>query len=245
MKKLILFFVSVLLVVSFMLPTMASAETGADKTDQEESENMFAEINSINDIKNSIDNDQILSFFDGQEVELDFNYVLPVFMPSNSNTASKYRDALEFSKSYVVPVSTAGGKSLGMVKLQKYDASWVVGVFYENYDLQGLINKINIPADTKTVFVENIFENEFAVLACREGEELYYSLDYESRRELNGDQLIRELALSKQGYKEDAEGAGVPINGDVSYKWVFYAVPVALLILLCGLIVFSKTRRKA
>ncbi len=74
---------------------------------------------------------------------------------------------------------------------------------------------------------------------------MYYSLDYESRRELNGDQLIRELALSKQGYKEDAEGAGVPINGDVSYKWVFYAVPVALLILLCGLIVFSKTRRKA
>lgn len=248
MKKLVSFLVSVLFVISFALPVMASAVTNDYGADQVEARNMFAEINNINDIKNSIDNEQVLSFFAdySPEVELDFNYLLPVFTPTNSNTASKYLDILEFSNSYVAPVSTVDGKLLGMVELQKYNAKWVVGVFYKSYDLQGAIEEISIPVNTKTVFIDNFFEHEFAVLDYSKGNEgLYYSLDNKSRRGLKDDELIRETSQAKQRYDKNSEGVGAPIKEEASHKWAFYTIPAVILILLSGFIVFSKTRGNA
>ncbi len=245
MKKIISIFFSVLLVACFVLPVMASADSDTDKTDQGVLQSMFADKNSTNDIKNTIDNDQVFRFFDEQEVELNYNFVLPVFVPSNNNNVNKYRDTLEFSNSYVAPVSSVDGKLLGMVKLQRDGSSWVVGVFYESYNLQDEIEKLNIPRDTNTIFLENIFEDEFAVLSYKEGEESYYSLDNESRRGLNSDQLIKEAASSKTKYEEDAEGSGMSTNENVPHNWVFYTVPVALLFLLFCFIMFIKYRRKA
>lgn len=209
MKRLIVSILAVLFTVCISTSAMAASSNSTDE--QREGVNaMFATETITSGIRNTIDMEQLSSFFDGEEVQIDFDNLLPVYMPINTvEHVDRYQGLLEFTNSYMAPVYAENNTLLGTVKLLLHENKWVVGIFYDGYDIASKIDSLNIPDTMNSMFVENPSNNEFAVLTYSQIDESYYSLDSVSRRGITGNTMIEETALENSAHLiENFDGGG-------------------------------------
>lgn len=167
MKKLLAF---ILLMLSCSTVTAFASEMGESDISQFA---LFASEETYTSIIQKRDDEQIERFFDG---EVDMQYLVPVYIPTRNSSDDTLQSMLEFTNTYNTMVYSQNGEVLGTATLEFYEDKWVVGTFYEGYNM---LEKIGtIPADSNQTFyyIDNPYKNEQTLLIVGQNTETYRSL---------------------------------------------------------------------
>ena len=226
MKKACVLLLSLLLILCFSMTSFADVSEKNSVSGEEQS--VFEKGSVTESVKDNLDKKQVAEFFEGNDYCIDFSHLMAVYMPLDTSKKTTLKDALLFDCSYVVPVQDNTGKTVGMAKLLKYNEKWVVGVFFEGYDL---INKVKSAGGDKlkeAVFIENPYTNEFAILTGTSGEEVYVSLDSDKFEKISGKDVLNNI-----GKKEQSSVNGVNEGTGSIQK---FSQAIYILIVACGML---------
>jgi hypothetical protein len=207
MKKLL----STILMASlfmFMAIPVFSAPAGAP---EHEGNTIFAADNIVEEIKANLDEQQVRKFFNGKDVLLDFEHVIPVYMTLNIEKSTTLFESLEFISEYNVPVTDVQENSMGLATLQLYNGKWVIGIFIEDYDVMEMMNNQSAMQDGSVYFVEFNTNGEFGLLNVSKSGETYVKLEKGIRSThsiQNGSDVLSQLKDDLAKNDGDSEGAG-------------------------------------
>ena len=125
MEKILSLFAAMILLLCGTFTVFAS-ELGESEISQE---NLFASKAAYTSIVQNLNDEQIDQFFD-EEVSLDLQHLVPVYIPTGDSSDNTLLNMLEFTNTYNTVVYSKNGEVLGTATLEFYENKWVVGTFY-------------------------------------------------------------------------------------------------------------------
>lgn len=195
-------------------------------------------------VMDGLDTNQVAAFFEGKNYDIDFSHLMAVYMPLDTSEKSSLSETLQFDCSYVAPVLDNNGKTAGMAKIVKYNGNWVVGVYYEGYDLVNKINKAGGKELKEATFIENPYTHEFALLTVTENAETYISLDSGKFEKISGKEILHNIVSNIESDKgSTSEGSGEPLE----FTQIAYISSIAfcaIIALIIGVHIYKKGEQK-
>lgn len=239
MKKMMGAIIMALLFTFTAIPVLATSVDGP----KHEGDTIFASENVVEEIKANLDEQQVKSFFDEKEVVLDFEHVIPVYMPLNLEDSSTLSESLKFTNEYNVPVTDTQGNNMGMATLQLYKNKWVIGIFVENYDIMVALNNKPATEDGASYFIELNKNSEFGLLNVTKNGEAYIKLEEGSQLKAstqNAADILEQLKQDMANNSSDSEGSGYAVNSNM---FPYFAIGVVVILVAAGYTVYILKRR--
>lgn len=220
MKKIVVLFLAMLLLLCCSISAFA-AETNESNLSQE---TLFVSKNTYTSIAKNLNAEQIKAFL-GEDVTLDLQRLVPVYMPTGSSNDNSLYGMLEPTNTYNTLVYSKNGSVLGTATLEYYEGKWVVGTFYEGYNMLEEIGTLPISANQTFYYIENPYAHEQAILAVNGNTETYRSLT-NPQGFIDVGSIVDDITEAKQTNSVECEGAGTGanINGVNTYIVLSFAI---------------------
>lgn len=206
MKKIFVLFLAVLLLMCGSVTAFA-AEVNEDDLSQEM---LFASQNAYTSVTKNLNSEQIENFFD-EDITLDLQRLIPVYTPTGSSSNNTLYGMLEPMNTYNTLVYSKNGSVLGTATLEYYEGKWVVGTFYEGYNMLEEIGALSMSASQTFYYIENPYANEQAILAVDENTETYRSLT-NPQCFVEASSIVEDISEAKQLNSVEYEGTGAIVN---------------------------------
>lgn len=157
---------------------------------------LFASEETYTSIIKNLNTEQIDKFFD-EEVSLDLQHLVPVYIPTGDSSDNTLLSMLEFTNSYNTAVYSKSGEVLGTATLNFYENKWVVGTFYIGYNMLEKIGAFPASTNQTLYYIDNPYTHEQALLIVGQNAETYRSLT-ESKGTVNASEIVKDIYKVRQ-----------------------------------------------
>lgn len=157
---------------------------------------LFASEETYTSIVKNLNAEQIDKFFD-EEVSLDLQHLIPVYIPTGDSSDNTLLSMLEFTNSYNTVVYSKNGEVLGTATLNFYENKWVVGTFYIGYNMLEKIGAFPASTNQTLYYIDNPYTQEQALLIVGQNAETYCSLT-NSRGTVNAGKIVDDIKEVQQ-----------------------------------------------
>lgn len=187
MNKVLALFLAMILLLCGTVTAFAS-ELGESDISQD---TLFASKATYTSIVKNLNTEQIDQFFD-EEVSLDLQHLVPVYIPTEDSSDNTLLSMLEFTNSYNTAVYSKSGEVLGTATLNFYENKWVVGTFYVGYNMLEKIGTFPASTNQTLYYIDNPYTHEEALLIVGQNVETYRSLT-NSRGTVNACKIVKVI----------------------------------------------------
>lgn len=242
MNKGLALFLAMILVLGGKVTVFAS-ESGEGGISQD---TLFASEETYMSVVEKLNTEQIDQFFDGdfdEEAALDMQHLVPVYTLTGNSSDNTLQSMLEFTNTYNVMVYSKSSEVLGTATLAYYENMWVVGTFYEGYDMLEKIGTFPANTDQTFYYVDNPYAHEEALLIAGQNGETYCALT-NSRGTVNAGRILDEMNEIQR-----LNGGDIPVddtgaNADHT-TLISYIVSSFIIISFAIVVLFFIWRKKA
>lgn len=242
MNKVLALFLAMILMLGGKVTVFASESgEGGISTDT-----LFASEETYTSIVKNLNTEQIDQFFDGdfdEEVALDMQHLVPVYMLTGNSSDNTLQSMLEFTNTYNVMVYSKSSEVLGTAALAYYENMWVVGTFYVGYDMLGKIGTFPANTDQTFYYIDNPYMHEEALLIAGQNGETYCSLT-NSRGTVNAGKILDEINEIQRLNGGDILVDDTGANAD-NTTLISYIVSSSIIIIFAIVVLSFIWRKKA
>ncbi len=238
MKK-ILSLLLVVLVVFCGSVTVFATEMNETDISQEQ---LFASSSICTSIAKNLNVEQINNFFD-EEVSLDLQHLIPVYIPTGNASNSTLESMLESANTYNALVYSKSGVVLGTATLEYYENKWVVGTFYEGYNMLEKIGTIPMNMNQNFYYIENPYTNEQAILTVEQNTETYRSLT-NSNGTVNASKIVDDINEVRQSNVALVDGTGTNANNNALTLYFISSAAIITLAVFASVFIWRKKARQ-
>ncbi len=236
-KVLALFIVMILLLCG--TTTAFAAELNISNISQDA---LFASKETCTSVTKNLNIEQIKQFFD-EEVSLDMQHLVPVYIPTGDSSDNTLQSMLEATNTYNTLVFSKDEKVLGTATLECYETMWVVGTFCEGYDMLGEIGNLTGKANQTFYYIDNPYANEQALLIVGRNTETYRSLS-SSNGTVNASEIVDAINEARQLNGILADGIGGNTNNAVLTPYIISSFIILTLAILTSVFILRKKARQ-
>ena len=234
MRKMVVLFLAMMLLVCCSISAFATEITESDLSQEE----FFASSSTYTSIVKNLNSEQIKTFL-GEDVTLDLQRLVPVYMPTGSSNDNTLYGMLEFTNTYNTLVYSKNGSALGTATLEYYDGKWVVGTFYEGYNMLDKIGTLPISANQTFQYIENPYAHEQAILAVNGNTETYHSLT-NPQGVVDVSSIVEDINEAKQTNSIEYEGVGTTVNINRATPYIVLAFAIIALASVSSIYIWRK-----
>ena len=206
MEKILSLFAAMILLLCGTFTVFAS-ELGESEISQE---NLFASKAAYTSIVQNLNDEQIDQFFD-EEVSLDLQHLVPVYIPTGDSSDNTLLNMLEFTNTYNTVVYSKDGEVLGTATLEFYENKWVVGTFYRGYNMLEKMGALPASTNQTLYYIDNPYTQEQALLVVGQDAETYRSLT-NAESTISASEIVKEINKMQQLNGTFADGTGANAN---------------------------------
>ncbi len=233
MNKVLVLFLAMILPLCGMFTVFAS-ELGESGISQD---TLFASEETCTSIVKNLNADQIDKFFD-EEVSLDLQHLVPVYIPTRDSSDNTLLSMLEFTNSYNTAVYSKSGEVLGTATLNFYENKWVVGTFYIGFNMLEKIGAFPASTNQTLYYIDNFYTQEQALLIVEQNAETYSS-PTESKSAVDASEIVKEINKVWQSGGGDrfVDGTGANAGNTtlilcIASSFIIITFAIAVLILI-------------
>ena len=234
MKKIVILFLTVILLMCCSVSAFAAEENESNLSQA----SLFVSQSSYTSIAKNLNSEQIKAFF-GEDVTLDLQRLVPVYMPTGSSNDNTLHGMLESTNTYNTLVYSESGSVLGTATLEYYEGKWVVGTFYEGYNMLEEIGTLSMSASQTFYYIENPYANEQAILAVGENTETYRSLT-NPQGFVEASSIVEDISEVKQLSSVEYEGTGTIVNHNRLAPYIVVALVIIAFASISSLYIWRK-----
>lgn len=206
MKKIVVLFLALMLLMCCSVSVFAAETPEADLTQDV----LFASQTTYISIAKNLNTEQIEAFFD-EDITLDLQRLIPVYVPTGSSNDDTLYGMLESTNTYNTLVYSKSGSVLGTATLEYYEGKWVVGTFYEGYNMLEEIGTLPVSQNQTFYYIENPYAHEQAILTVNGNTETYRSLT-NPQSSVDVSSIVDDINEAKQTNSVEYDGAGIGTN---------------------------------
>lgn len=234
MKKILSLFVAMTLLLCGTFTVFAS-ELGESEISQE---NLFASEAAYTSIVQNLSDEQIDQFFD-EEVYLDLQHLVPVYIPTGDSSDNTLLSILEFTNTYNTVVYSKSGEVLGTATLELYENKWVVGTFYRGYNMLERMGAFPASTNQTLYYVDNPYTYEQALLVVGQDAELYRSLT-NAESTISASEIVKEINEMQQSNGTFADGTGVNTNDTTLIPYIVSSFIIVIFAIAASIFICRK-----
>lgn len=234
MKKIFVLFLAVLLLMCGSVTAFAAEMNEGDLSQ----EALFVSQNTYTSVAKNLNSEQIENFF-AEDVILDLHHLIPVYTPTGSSNDNTLYGMLEPTNTYNTLVYSENGSVLGTATLEYYEDKWVVGTFYEGYNMLEEIGTLSMSASQTFYYIENPYANEQAILAVGENTETYRSLT-NPQGFVEASSIVEDISEAKQLNSVEYEGTGTIVNHNGLAPYIVVAFVIIAFASVSSLYIWRK-----
>ena len=238
MNKVLALFLALILPLCGSFAVFAS-ELGESEISQE---TLFASEETYTSIVQNLDDEQIDQFFD-EEVSLDLQHLVPVYIPTGDSSDNTLLSMLEFTNTYNTIVYSKSGEVLGTATLEFYENKWVVGTFYIGYNMLEKIGTLPASTNQPLYYIDNPYTHEQALLIVGQNAETYRSLT-KSEGTVNASEIVKDINAVQQLNGTFVDGTGVNANNTTLISYIVSSFIIIIFAIFASIFFYRKKARQ-
>ncbi|MCI9218288.1 MAG: hypothetical protein HFH94_00880 [Lachnospiraceae bacterium] len=238
MNKVLALFFAIILLLCDMVTAFASELEESDIS----YDTLFASEAVCASIIQKRNDEQIDRFFDG-EVSLDMQHLVPIYVPTGTSFDNTLQSVLEFTNTYNTTVYSKSGEVLGTATLAFYENKWVVGAFYNGYNILEKIGTIPTNTNQTFYYIDNPYKNEKALLIVGQNTEIYRSLT-NSRDTVNASEIVNDINEIQRLNNMLDNGTDVNAHSTILILHIISACAIITFVIVALIFIYRQKTRQ-
>lgn len=174
---------------------------------------------------------------------MDMQHLVSIYVPTGTSFDNTLQSMLEFTNTYNTTVYSKSGEVLGTATLAFYENKWVVGAFYNGYNILEKIGTIPTNTNQTFYYIDNPYKNEEALLIVGQNTEIYRSLT-NSRDTVNASEIVNDINEIQHLNNILDNGTDVNAHSTILILHIISACAIITFVIVALIFIYRKKTRQ-